>query len=1449
MSFIQLDRDFIAWDNEKPPEGDFAVFARHFGALKWSDIRERKRVIVLAEAGSGKSEELRQQAKLLRGQSAFAFYATVQDVAREGLRDALSPADQEQFDKWRASAESAWFFVDSIDEAKLDHIRLEQAFRKIAAGIYGHDGRAHVVLSGRYTDWEFKSDLKRFKEILPIPVQPETPEPEAPHGALIKILNNERTTNTKAEPEKPAVLLMLPLNETRARRFASETGITNVDEFIKAIESANLWSLVARPMDLSWLARYWRANSRFGSFAEMLSESITERLTEPNPSRARLADVPIARSWPAMERIGAALVFGRVGKLTVPDSDAAETEPADGFDLTSILPEWSAPDRAILSNKAVFDAATYGYARLHNDNEGTVRSFLTARWLKARLTAGAPIRKILDLLFAEQYSIALVRPSVRETAVWLAIDNPDVANEILKRDPKLLLLGGDPGSLPLPLRKAAITAVVDRLVRGEEDRYLSLDRTAMQRIVQGDFGPEIRALWDQHKDNEDVRYLLLLILELGRYQSCSDIAEEAVSGKYSDRLTNVVGQRALLATGAEATLARYVETFRQRGIHNDVHALWEGFEFYVPGRLSGAEFAEIAIQLDASARNEDLGLSYYGPRIIAKITDLADLQVIVETFASKLGPPDFDQAHYTGDGTPDEKSYGSSIVAAGCQWLDAIDPDEAPLSIVDATLRLSLDRFHDREHKRTESLQQRLNATPARRRVIFWRTAEDLNHIPYFHGSPPTGVYQLGMMGWTPQLGPEDVDWLVADLPRQQSHELRQLAISALMEISRDQGNPPAILDRIKVAAAGFPDLLQQIDAWLKPRVLSQQEIEFEREHARHRAKSDAERAKRDESYIAFIERLKADPDQLRHTPPVVPEGKKALEADGRLFSLWELLNWTTNSGSRYGIEDVTPIVPVVGQPVADAFRDGLIAFWPLWKPKLVSSRKPDKRNQINMVDCMGIAAVSVAAKNDPHWAERLSPDHATRAAEYATLELNGFPTWLEELAVRHPIEVGAVLAHEIVDDIKMNLKGPSFGVLQKLANAPTAIASTVVETLLKAVEDRPDVEGKILSDCFSAIAQGRPSPDQQQRVLKLALERFETAAPGEGAVYLATSFKIDPHAATTALTSRLDQPGSHNERELVADALPLIFGGDWFRTEDLPAQVPLELLVRLIEIAYGYVRVSDDISRPSGVVYSPGPRDFAERARDNAFTQLANMPGPAAVAALRRFGELEGFAIPPERIRQIMRNRALIDSERAPWLPGEAAELENDFDAVPQTPRDLQQVALNRLSDLQHDLENDDYSDRTSLKRAANEREVQIWTASKLRDRGGRVYSLEREPHVIDEKEPDIRLRSKCPGDVSLPIEVKVAESWSLAKLEEALDVQLGGRYLKDRDANHGVLLLVHQEARAEGWYPPAGPALTITQVVEHLQRRADATAAFSTDSPKAQVALLDVSNLTLAE
>src|SRR5262249_55047229 len=101
---------------------------------------------------------------------------------------------------------------------------------------------------------------------------------------------------------------------------------------------------------------------------------------------------------------------------------------------------------------------------------------------------------------------------------------------------------------------------------------------------------------------------------------------------------------------------------------------------------------------------------------------------------------------------------------------------------------------------------------------------------------------------------------------------------------------------------------------------------------------------------------------------------------------------------------------------------------------------------------------------------------------------------------------------------------------------------------------------------------------------------------------------------------------------------------------------------------------------------------------------------------------------------------------------------------------------------------------------------------------------------------------------DASMPIEIKVPESWTLPQLEYALKGQLASRYLREKDKRHGVLLLVHQCARARGWEDGAGGCLTFAQVVHHLKAKAREMESAGVDASRAEIAVIDVSDIVIA-
>ncbi|MCC5262972.1 hypothetical protein LMP36_15160, partial [Staphylococcus aureus] len=67
---------------------------------------------------------------------------------------------------------------------------------------------------------------------------------------------------------------------------------------------------------------------------------------------------------------------------------------------------------------------------MHSDNEGVVRAYLTAQWLLRLRQANLPLRRLHSLLFARNYEIDLIRPSMLETAAWLSLWDESVAAEV-----------------------------------------------------------------------------------------------------------------------------------------------------------------------------------------------------------------------------------------------------------------------------------------------------------------------------------------------------------------------------------------------------------------------------------------------------------------------------------------------------------------------------------------------------------------------------------------------------------------------------------------------------------------------------------------------------------------------------------------------------------------------------------------------------------------------------------------------------------------------------------------------------------------------------------------------------------------------------------------------------------------------------------------------------------
>jgi len=107
-------------------------------AFGWDALLKSQRVLIISEAGAGKTYECRAQQQALWDQGVPAFYLELAELANNSLRDLLSAAEEERLNAWlSAQSDVASFFLDSIDELKLTLGSFETALRRLSKAISG----------------------------------------------------------------------------------------------------------------------------------------------------------------------------------------------------------------------------------------------------------------------------------------------------------------------------------------------------------------------------------------------------------------------------------------------------------------------------------------------------------------------------------------------------------------------------------------------------------------------------------------------------------------------------------------------------------------------------------------------------------------------------------------------------------------------------------------------------------------------------------------------------------------------------------------------------------------------------------------------------------------------------------------------------------------------------------------------------------------------------------------------------------------------------------------------------------------------------------------------------------------------------------------------------------------------------------------------------------------
>jgi hypothetical protein len=1398
MSFVELDRDFVQIGKDQEATLDVGrLWGRKAGGwLAWPEILKHQRVVLLAEASSGKSEEFRNQTNKLLAAGQPAFFVRIEELADQGFEAALEPGNAKTFERWRDTSGEGWFFLDSVDEARLNRKSFETALKRFARDLDRAAERARVFISCRMSDWRSREDRALIERLLPAWEQPQTPGGNDNSNPLLDpIFNEKQDSKTRPRPQlerKPNELLVLqlvPLSTDQCRTLAAHLGVHNVGSFSTSITQNGLDAFTERPGDVIDLVDYWKSYGRFGPFAAMVEHSIDRKLSEVDNYRPDNEMLPPQRAREGAERIAAALTFGKSFTLRAPGYDLDSSLVAGAVDPAVILDDWSPAERNTLLRRGVFAPSTYSRIRFHHRS---TQEYLTARWFDRLLKSNCPRSELWNLIFVTRYGVETIVPSLRPVAAWLALWHPDFLEETIRREPLVLLRHGDAGSLSIEARSKLLTTYAEKHSRAEiaDD---SLDNRALWMFADQGLGDTVRRAWSTNR-RPDFRMDLLRLIRDGAIKDCVDLARSEALDRSAGDYHRIVALQALQACGDREGLSAIARDLMDTSANVSPRLASEFAKTLYPNNITIKELFTIIEGVRPPKRHSSEGFG----RSIAELFDASPDAESRREFAARLAdlcltPPYAEPFQRIARRHLEIAKHVERIAILEVKALGDHDPAEHLIRLLMVVERAEREPRLDDNGPQLSAL---VRANQKLQRALFWSDVQE-HRSNSGDSQELIRFWQIHFYGPTLwQFGERDLPWLHDDLSNRAGESDQRLVLSAIGAILRQTGRIEAETPHLKKLIEDRPFLKEDLQEYLAPSRESSAEIRYKRETEQHRRKSIEQEDKAKASWVKFGNDVRHNPVLLRD-PQVIRSWKLGA------WRLWTLTNWLVHRTKVHDEEAPKQwrlLKEGFGAEVAEAYRDGLKLQWRLTRPL---RPKRSRGGSIKYVNILAFGAVGVEAASDPDWTSHLSDDEAKMAALHGCWAERGFPEWIEVLVASHPRVVLPVLRRRIREEWLSPTPG-SWDFIYWYSQINIPIHSTIQQILFEVISSIDPPEDGRLGRMLGIVQRLALTQKQKFKLFRIGKARLADHAGarrnGQALHYLALLLLLDMERALPELECWLAQIDAQDRQARAETTFSFLFDLHNPLIPGALAVASVPDLARLLRLVYFYVRPEADVFHEGS--YTPGTREHAEGARNFILTAMLNRPGADAYYALRRMADDPEYALRADRFCELARGKAERDTEPPAWTARETVVFEREHTAPVKAGVDLLRVVESVLKDIQFQLDKMDVSSRTLLQRAADEDEVQNWIVEQMNYRSRGRFIAHREAEVADGDMPDVIISStSAPCEVAIEIK-HGGKKWTVRQLEHALRSQLATDYLKPPSRRHGVLVITHHGQRQ--WRDP---------------------------------------------
>ena len=1363
--------------DENSDEQEIQWFTDYPNSKTWQEIDTGYRTVILAEAGAGKTHEMQARARFVEQQGRPSFYIRIEEI-ESGFEHSFDVGSLDSFEQWLDSQDEAWFYLDSVDEARLiDPAFFRKAIKRFGNRIQPAQQRAHICISSRPYAWRAKSDRELVNQFLPY-TKPLIESGEENLGSI------EHARHPDGALE---VLVLLPLEEDDIRKFAACRSVSDIDGLVQELERLNMEALSGRVFDLVEILDKWKADRSLGGRRELLRHNIERRLRERDPDREPRQALSPEKARSGAQALAAAVILSDKASINVPDSPPIQ---ASGIDPQAVLADWQPAEVQELLARAVFDDIVYGAVRFRHRE---VRELLAAEWFAELLQRGHSRHKVERMFFREKYGEEFVSPRLRVLLPWIVLEDQEIRNRILASRPEIVIEGGDPALLPLEDRKKILSDIVDRIAHGE-DTGTAGDVHAITRIAHHDLILKTTELIDKYSHNDNAISFLGRLVWQGGMTECIPKLFDLATGSTRSVFARISIVRAVMTCGSDAQkLALWNVTRTNQELPREVLR-----ELLHNAEASDATIPPLLESIERLVPHNEFQLTGLRHALHGFIDRLPipqgtnteePLVALLSGFNSLLNrPPYKSEAEMCRI-----SEHFSWLLGAAVHSVERLVSARSQAAICEPALMILINipgiiRRYGREIDYKDKLSELVPAWPELNNRLFWYNVRAVRIRLEEKGGRLNDDWQVQWRGHYWHFGSDSFDHVIEWVNSRELNDDRMVALSLAHRVYLHSEKPAHWLDRLNASVSGDPEMAARLDELLNP-TESEDDLNWRlREEERNR-KLERKKLKDQQRRLDWIDRLKANPDELVRNPPDLNPGEvtwdqwwllREAEGDDHRTDRIQGANWRS-------------LIHEFGEEVAVAYRDAAVAHWRRYEPGLGSEGATINSTPYPVT--FGLTGLAIEAAEVKSFPTLLSSSEVRVALRYIVWEINGFPPWLESMYRAHSAAVMKAIKTELLWEFtKTNAEHSKNYVLHDLAVHTPWLHDPLSGWLLSWMQtnDPPTVDslcqtlrilnaGCLISEHLAALAKIKATQRSNSGHQPYWYATWVDAAPAEGI------------NAVHHWLERLEMEEASQSAQLFVSALMgshYDFGiGQKFANLQKP-----QYLKRLYVLMHEHICTSEDIDRVGKGAYSPNLRDNAQNARDRLFQLLSEIPGKEAYIALR-----ELIADHPDSSRRPWMaksayNRAQVDGDIESWTAEQVHEFSTELTITPETQRQLFDLTVSRITDLKNWLERGNDSQYRTWQKAEDENEIRNLVTSSLNHRRDNPFTTAQEPELPNRQRVDIWLQA--PGvQLPIPIELKLLDKgWSGPKLCERLRNQLAGDYLREANEGYGLMLLVWQ-------------------------------------------------------